>query len=989
MPSRSSVSIRGLHLFGVLLFGSLVASACGAAETSIVPVSPDGVWTGTVDASGARRFELDDFALFRVLHDAPLEDTEAARTAPVVLALPMPDGSYARFSVVESPVLSAALAAQHPELRTYRAQGLDDPAATARFDRTPLGFHAIVVTPQELVFIGRATPAAQDAPATPMGDDVYTSVARQDLPAPDGISCTVDEANAARFLGSIPRTTTQASEVGTLRTLDLAIATTAEFTAFFGGTAGAQAAVVQHVSQVNAIYERELSVRFQLVCLTTYTNAATDPFTNPASVDGTLITQADEALDATCGVSAYHVGHLFHRRAGEGYVGYGRAHIGGACGGMKGRGASSSTRPDLPSFVVDLVAHELAHQLGANHTYNSTGGGCVERFGAAAFEVGAGTTLMSYACAGCGAAEDPPGCADPYFHTHSYDEITGFLAASGCGRTTSTGNRPPTVDAGPDRVIPRETPFTLTATGSDPERNYVTWSWEEYDLGAASPPLNGSVSGPLFRSFPPTPSPQRTFPNPADLLARRPTPFEILPTVDRTLAFRVTARDNRSGGGALAYDTVVLTVRGEPFRLLAPNGGQGFDGGAAVDVIWQVGGGNVAPNVNIAYSIDGGRTFPVVLAANVPNDGSHRVTLPAAATDLRNARIRVEGAGNVFFDVSDADFVVRRGRSPVTIEAPTTLAAGSGVDATIPVRGWVVGACGVDLADVNVYAESPDGSVNLVADLVKTQPLPLLVLFSGTIRVSSLVRCPGTVRIVVEGADHCAEPLDQSVDVVVRDVGMPVVATSAQGGSTGMNGSYVLPFSASLRDDGRLDAASVVVAVTNPSQNAVVRQPVYTAQQVAPDRVDVTGTVTISNLASDKATIRVEVAGADFCTNRATDAQEVEVTGTTQPDGEAMGEDDDVTPVLATAFTGLRPNPFLGQTAVAFALARPARVALEVYAPSGARVRTLAASAFEAGRHRVTWDGRDDHGRRVPAGVYFVRFGADGVSRSAKALLLP
>jgi hypothetical protein len=198
----------------------------------------------------------------------------------------------------------------------------------------------------------------------------------------------------------------------------------------------------------------------------------------------------------------------------------------------------------------------------------------------------------------------------------------------------------------------------------------------------------------------------------------------------------------------------------------------------------------------------------------------------------------------------------------------------------------------------------------------------------------------------------------------------------------------VLPFSATLRDDVRLAPSDVVVSVTNPSQNATVRLPSFTLQAVAPDQVDVVGTVVIAGVTEDPATIRVEVSGSDPCDNVGTDAREVIVTGAAAPEGVSPGPGGEALPRV-TAFHGVRPNPFAGQTTVAFDLARPARVSVEVYSPAGARVRRIAGAAFEAGRHRVAWDGRDDAGRSVPAGVYFIRFESDGVTRSEKALRLP
>jgi hypothetical protein len=83
--------------------------------------------------------------------------------------------------------------------------------------------------------------------------------------------------------------------------------------------------------------------------------------------------------------------------------------------------------------------------------------------------------------------------------------------------------------------------------------------------------------------------------------------------------------------------------------------------GTSQTVTWDPAGSAVAPvscaTVNILLSVDAGLTFPTVLAAATPNDGSQAVTLPPGVSS-NFARVKVEAVGNVFFDISDEDFVV-------------------------------------------------------------------------------------------------------------------------------------------------------------------------------------------------------------------------------------------------------------------------------------------------------------------------------------------
>ncbi len=68
-----------------------------------------------------------------------------------------------------------------------------------------------------------------------------------------------------------------------------------------------------------------------------------------------------------------------------------------------------------------------------------------------------------------------------------------------------------------------------------------------------------------------------------------------------------------------------------------------------------------------------------------------------------------------------------------------------------------------------------------------------------------------------------------------------------------------------------------------------------------------------------------------------------------------------------------RPSPFRSGTTLAFDLASPSPVRLEIFDLRGARVRTLAEGMLPAGRHQLAWRGDDDGGRPLAAGVYLAR----------------
>ncbi|MDX2033452.1 MAG: BACON domain-containing carbohydrate-binding protein [Blastocatellia bacterium] len=662
----------------------------GAAEAVWQEVGEAG---GSRARAGGRRFRLNREALGRVLAGAPMESEGSHGRSGTILTLPMPDGTYPRFRLEESPILSPEQAAQYPEIRSYRGQGIDDPASSMRCDWTPQGFHALVLSPAQAVNI------------LPEGDGSYGSFYHDAAATFASAQCLVaggPQAKTAKAARATPEALQNVPVGPVQRTYRIAIAATAEYCEGYGSgeNAGTLASIVTWLNGVNAIYERELSVRLMLVSGANvlyseengYTTSS-DPFTDNNA--GALVDQARLVLNTVVGVGNYDVGHVLAVQASGG-----QAYVGAVCnnadngqilnGPIKGGGATAMTGAPGNSIAIAALAHELGHQFGANHSFNGTAGSCAgsARNGATAYEPGSGTTLMSMANL-CG-SDNVAGRRDLRFHAGSYAQIVDYLITQNNGACASpalTGNTAPTISAGADHTIPKNTPFTLTASGGDidaGDASALTYAWDQMDAGAASyanPPYNdsgdgGSTTRPIFRSFPASASPARTFPSlkyilqnandPSDTVGAGQAIYqtaEELPRVGRQLNFRATVRDNRGG---VNDDAVVLTVAdgAGPFQVLAPNTAVSWTGGQAQTISWAVNGTNAAPvnaaNVRITLSTDGGQTFPITLAASTPNDGSESVTPPNGVITTR-ARIRIEAVGNIFFDISDANFSLAPG----------------------------------------------------------------------------------------------------------------------------------------------------------------------------------------------------------------------------------------------------------------------------------------------------------------------------------------
>jgi len=487
------------------------------------------------------------------------------------------------------------------------------------------------------------------------------------------------------------------------------------------------------MTRCNGVYEKDLAIKLLIIAndnLVVYTNAASDPYSDSANM-GNWNAELQATLTSVIGEANYDIGHLFGASGGGGSAGC----IGCVCvNGSKGSGITSPIDdiPEGDTFDIDYVAHEMGHQMGANHTFTHT-----TENNAVNVEPGSGSTIMAYAGIG-GGGTDMQMHSDDYYCYKTIAQIQTNMGGKTCPVSISlavTNPKPGVSVAGTAFTIPVGTAFKLTGTGTGTAGEVLTYCWEQNNDatvvgGTATFPSPTKTDGPNFRSRPPSATPIRYFPRYSDVLAGNlVNTWETVSTVARSLAFAFTVRDNVLGGGQTnsAATTVTVVDAGGAFAITSPNTTNiSLNTGSSQTITWNVAGttgsGINTANVNILLSTDGGATFSTILAAGTANDGSETVTLPS--TPSPTCRIMIEAVGNIFYAVSkNISLGYTISTSCNTYTNSTALVIPDGVAAESP--GAVVSN------SINVPITGVVSDVNIGLNVTHTYPNDLVIAVSN------------------------------------------------------------------------------------------------------------------------------------------------------------------------------------------------------------------------------------------------------------------
>ena len=822
MPHRiSSV----MHSFFIALLVSVFLISCSGgssdsdsddiASREASRVSPDGIWTIVdepelpADYSPPTDFTATtlDWKLLQDKLDQAPDEFGRVPSASVEISMPMPDGSFNFVAIARTQMMESDLVYMFPTLQTYRFDSVRPPNIAGHITGDMQKLYATgqsvdgllridpLMTDEGILFI-----SYYDRNRTDRLNDFVHVLDEQTEPTIPPVPRSALRVLQTLTIDTASRGVVAAKEStgGTLRTFRFTATTTGEFyqaNDTGNGNIDVILSLLQRINAVNAVFEVEVGVRL-ILAANTLTVLFNDPNTDGLNDGDTPcnLRDANRTLaKAVLNDGDYDLGFLFSTGTSGGCAWY------VVCQTVpdalhKARGAGHFGANGL-GMGTGLILHESGHQLGAKHTYSGQAIGCnLANFDGddqdglpSAYAPGSGSTIMSYS-GSCGSDNVDLNLigSGQYFYAMSFEQIVENITSgtgSVCGGSINTGNDVPTVMAGADYTIPQDTPFTLTGSGNDAQA--LIFTWEQIDLVTTQRAIDTDPGndGPIIRSVPPVSSPSRTIPDIRDLLVNLDRKGEFLPETDRPINFRLSARDMQAGGGGVNSDDMLVTVSGDPFFIMSPNFGN-LSAGCVAPVTWEIGGGNVAQDVDISYSATGGlsgsqQSFPQSIVQGTPNDGDYEMLVPCG--DTLAGRIKVMASDNIFFDVNNNDLTVTNDPPVATVDPIDNGEVDDQCEFTVFFSGQVTDSCGINAADVEVILNqiAPGDNFLLGTPAVNiAQNGPTQVDVSGSVLVSDLMVSPAMLEVGVKGTDNCGTANTDFKNVEIADTTPPEIDVS-------------------------------------------------------------------------------------------------------------------------------------------------------------------------------------------------------------------
>ena len=421
------------------------------------------------------RVQLDLDGFIQQSRKAAKEGSGAINTSTAVW-LPLPDGTFERFRILESSLMEPGLAAKFPEVKSYLIKGVDDPYCAGRMTVSPDLFNAYFssLTNEREVFVRRISKT---------DNSQYVSFRAEDDPVfSEAFTCHWEPEDVGKDQSSEPlmRMANPYVAGSELKVFRMSMTVIGELAEAQGWTTSAQAlaGVLTQLDVVNTVYERDLSVRFVLPennDLLFFLDADTDPF---------LLENGDQNLRDNHMITEQYLGI-------ENFdVGLVLLYQGNCCGANRGICDDDSKGMNMSAFnSLKVLCHEIGHQFDARHTWAYCNGqGEFE-----AHEPGSGSNIMGYSTS-CGDDYVVPFISNLFFSVSSIEQMNEYMVDRNCNEVLPTNNTPPTVTVPASGFcIPTSTPFELTGSGSDAENDNLTYIWEQFnrkgvDWTTAGPP---------------------------------------------------------------------------------------------------------------------------------------------------------------------------------------------------------------------------------------------------------------------------------------------------------------------------------------------------------------------------------------------------------------------------------------------------------------------------------------------------------------------